>query len=333
MKTVFLDTASVVPQYQGQPIRDEQLTDQHWDISPQPILQVTSKTTFYSETSSEQVLERCADAEVVITNKVIINKAMMQQLPRLKLICIAATGVNNVDLVAASELGISVSNVAGYSTPSVVQVCFSLLLSLSAKLPQVNRAMSQQGWHKQSLFVLLPETYHELAGKTLAIIGYGTLGQAVAKVASAFGMTVKVAQLDHRPRDKDRMPLAKLLPQADFVSLHCPQTSETEGMVDKEFLKQMPKHSILINTARGGLINEQDLADALRHGTIAGAGIDVLSTEPPAADNPLLANDLNNIIITPHIAWASQESRQRLVDEIAQNMLAFANGKTRNRVN
>jgi glycerate dehydrogenase len=286
----------------------------------------------YAYTRPDQIIERCQSASIVISNKVALDHDTLVQLPQLKLICVAATGTNNVDLKAAQALGIAVTNVAGYSTHSVVQITFTLLLHLASKMPQLQHAMKTQGWENQKQFVLLPEAFREVSGKTLGIIGFGTIGRAVAQVADAFGMTVKVAQLPHRPSAPDRLPLEHLLPECDVISLHCPLTQETQGLVDDHFLQQMKPSAFLINTARGAIINETALANALRRRQIAGAGLDVLSSEPPPADHPLLATDIPNLVITPHIGWASFEARQRLVNEIAENVIAFRQSQYRNRI-
>lgn len=327
MKTVLLDAATLVPQFNGDTIKPE-----HWDIDVSRLEGCCTPLTSYASTRSDQVIERCQQAEVVITNKVILDRHTFSQLPELKLICVAATGTNNVDLDAAKELGIAVTNVAGYSTQSVVQITFTLLLNLASKMPQLQHAMTSQGWENQKQFVLLPQAFSELAGKTIGIIGYGTIGKAVADVARAMGMKVLIAQLPHRPSTPNRTPLDGMLPKCDVISIHCPLTKETEQLVNVDFLGKMKSDALLINTARGAIIDEEALADALRKHQIGGAGLDVLSTEPPAPDHPLLAKDITNVIITPHIGWASFEARQRLVNELAENMIAFQQTKIRNRI-
>lgn len=327
MNTVLLDAATLVPQFDGDTIKPK-----HWDIDISKLEGCCTPLTSYAFTQPDQVVERCQKAEVVITNKIVLDRQALTQLPHLKLICVAATGTNNVDLNAAKELGIAVTNVAGYSTQSVVQITFTLLLNLASTMPQLQQVMTTQGWENQKQFVLLPQAFYEMAGKTFGIIGYGTIGKAVADVARAMGMKLLVAQLPHRPSAPNRIPLDDMLPKCDVLSIHCPHTKDTEKMVNREFLSRMKSTALLINTARGAIIDENALAEALRTYQIGGAGLDVLSTEPPPADHPLLAKDLSNLIITPHIGWASFEARQRLVNELAENVVAFQQTKNRNRI-
>lgn len=284
--------------------------------------------TYYPATSPDQVAERIAQAEVVISNKVMLNAAAIQQAPRLRLICIAATGVNNVDLAAAEAAGITVCNCRGYGTPAVVQHVFALLLALYTRLPDYHQAVRAGRWQQASQFCLLDYPIRELADKTLGIVGYGELGQGVARVADAFGMRILLAQ---RPGtvepEEGRIPLPVLLPQVDVLSLHCPLTPETRGLIGAWELALMRRDAILLNTARGGLVDEAVLADALRKGALGGAGIDVLSLEPPTAGNPLLAPDIPNLIVTPHSAWGSRESRQRMLGQLAENVREYRLGQ------
>jgi len=284
--------------------------------------------TYYPATLPDQVAERIAQAEVVISNKVMLNAAAIEQAPRLRLICIAATGVNNVDLAAAEAAGITVCNCRGYGSPAVVQHVFALLLALYTRLPDYHQAVRAGRWQQASQFCLLDYPIRELADKTLGIVGYGELGRGVARVAEAFGMRVLLAQ---RPGaiepEEGRIPLPVLLPQVDVLSLHCPLTPETRGLIGAWELALMRRDAVLINTARGGLVDEAVLADALRKGALGGAGIDVLSLEPPTDGNPLLAPDIPNLIITPHSAWGSRESRQRLLEQLAENVRAYQLGQ------
>jgi glycerate dehydrogenase len=283
---------------------------------------------YYAATGPEQVAARIAEAEVVISNKVVLDAAALRHAPRLRLICVAATGVNNVDLTAAARAGVTVCNCRGYGTPAVVQHVFALLLALCARLPEYRQAVRDGRWQRASQFCLLDYPIRELADKTLGIVGYGELGRGVARLAEAFGMRVLLAQ---RPDTvellEDRTPLPLLLPQVDVLSLHCPLTPETRGLIGAWELALMRRDAVLINTARGGLVDEAMLADALRKGALGGAGVDVLTLEPPTAGNPLLAPDIPNLIVTPHCAWGSRESRQRLVGQLAENVRSYLGGE------
>jgi len=285
---------------------------------------------FYGQTRPDDLGSRMARSEIIISNKVIIDQHAMQSAPQLKLICVAATGTNNVDIGAAQRLNISVCNVRGYATPSVSQHVFAMMLSLSIHLGKYRRAVMQGAWQQSQHFCLLDYPIEELSGKTLGIVGYGELGQAVAKIAEAFGMQVLVS--DHRGSEPrlGRVSFEQLLAEADIISLHCPLTPETQGLIGATEIAQMKQGAMLINTARGGIVDEQALADALRDGYLGGAGVDVLSQEPPVASNPLLAADIPNLIITPHIAWASRASRQRLLEQISANISAFLAATPRN---
>lgn len=282
---------------------------------------------YYPSTAPAEIVARIAEAEVVISNKVALDAATLRQAPRLKLIGVAATGVNNVDLPAAAAQEITVCNCRGYGTAAVVQHVFALLLALYTRWPDYQQAVRAGRWQQASQFCVLDFPIRELAGKTLGIIGYGKLGQGVARIAEAFGMRVLVAE---RPgtvdATEDRVPLPILLPQVDVLSLHCPLTPETRGLIGAWELALMRRDAILINTARGGLVDEALLADALRRGALGGAGVDVLSLEPPVAGNPLLASDIPHLIVTPHCAWGSRESRQRLVGQLAENIQSWLDG-------
>ncbi len=281
----------------------------------------------YPATRPEQVVERIASAQVVISNKVVLNEQVLAQAPQLKLICVAATGTNNVDLGAAARHGITVCNCQNYSTPSVVQQVFALLLALFTRLPDYRQAVKEGRWQTASQFCLLDYPIRELAGKTLGIVGYGELGKAVARIAEAFGMQVLIAQRPGTVEPQEgRIPLHALLPQVDALTLHCPLTPETRGLIGEWELALMRRDAVLINAARGGIVDEAALAKALRLGALGGAGVDVLTEEPPVHGNPLLEPDIPNLIVTPHNAWASRESRQRMVQQLAENIQAFFNG-------
>jgi glycerate dehydrogenase len=280
----------------------------------------------YDTTTTEQVIDRIANAEVVVSNKVVITAEHLARSKRLKLICVAATGTNNVDLQAAAQQGVTVCNVTAYATPSVVQHVFALILNLLRHIPDYQRAIAQGRWQRSDQFCLLDYPIAELQEKVLGIVGFGELGQAVARVAECFGMQVLVAE---RPgalsASGHRLLLHEMLPQIDILSLHCPLAANTRGLIGRAELALMKSDALLINTARGGIVDEVALAEALRSGQLGGAGIDVLAQEPPV-DNPLLDCDIPNLIVTPHIAWASRAARQRLLDQVADNIRGFYAG-------
>ena len=282
----------------------------------------------YENTQPNKVKERVAQAEIIITNKVVLDSEIILEAKKLKLICISATGMNNVDLHAAEEHSIKVCNVTGYATSSVVQHVFMLITALNTNLNRYQAAIKQHRWSESDFFCLLDYPVSDLSTQTLGIIGYGELGKGVAKVAREFGMKVVIAESFEKSHDliDHRMPLNELLHKSDIVSLHCPLTEKTNNMITRVELAQMKPTALLINTARGGIVNEADLLVALKSKQIAGAGLDVLEHEPPSKDHPLINSHLDNLIITPHIAWASQKSRQRLIDGVIQNIEEFIQG-------
>lgn len=285
---------------------------------------------FRGTTAAADIAGAIRDVDVVVTNKALLDAAALEDAHTLKLICVAATGTNNIDMRTASRRGVTVCNVRGYATASVVEHVFMVMLALSHRLQTHLQAVASGAWQRTDRFSLLDYPFHGLAGRTLGIVGYGELGRAVAQTAGAFGMSVLVAQRPGTPAQAGRVALRELLARADVVSLHCPLTDETRNLIAAGELDCMRRNAILINTARGGIVNEADLATALRAGRLGGAAVDVLGTEPPAEGNPLLAPDLPNLIVTPHIAWASVRSRQRLVDELAASIRAFRQGAPRN---
>ncbi len=290
--------------------------------------------TLFPSTSPAQVLERVQHVDVIISNKVLIDAATIQHCPNLKLILISATGTNNIDLIQARAQGIVVCNCQGYGTAAVAQHTLSLMLALATSLLKYDSAVKQGQWNKASQFCLLDFPIIELEGKTLGIIGYGELGHAVTKLAQAFGMNVLVGALANRPSsDSSRVAFEDLLPQVDFLSLHCPLTEPTRDLLDAQAFDAMKPTAFLINCARGGIVNEQALADALRQGKIAGAATDVLTVEPPNEGNVLLADDIPNLIITPHSAWGSVDARQRIVQQMLDNVEAFKAGQPIRQVN
>lgn len=300
------------------------------DVSASPLRDVLDGLQLQPTTAPDQLLAHAAGADVLLTNKIRLDRHTIEALPELKLICLAATGTNNVDLDAARARQVAVCNVAAYCTAAVVQHVFALMLALNQHLHEYQTLLASGAWKRAPQFTLLDYPIRELAGRALGIVGYGELGSAVAKAAGAFGMQVLIAARDHGDNRPGRTPLAGLLAQADVVSLHCPLTPDTRGLIGREQLALMKPDAILINTARGALVDEQALVDALRSGQLGGAGIDVLSEEPPLRGNPLLAPAIPNLIVTPHIAWAAREARRRVIDEMAANIAAFRAGERRN---
>jgi len=304
--------------------------DNPWDS-----LQALGDCTIYDRTSPDQKLERAADADVILVSKVKLDEDTLRALPKLKYISMLATGYNNVDVEAAGRLGIPVSNVPAYSTESVVQTTFALLLELTTQAGLHDTAVKAGEWVRCPDHSFWKTPLVELDGLTIGIVGYGTIGRAVARVARAFGMTV-VAHAPRIPLGVENeavrfVPLEELFATADVVSLHCPQTPDNGGFVNAALLGLMKPGAYLLNLARGGLVNEDDLSQALRSGRIAGAGLDVVAHEPMLAGNPLLTAP--NCVITPHIAWASLAARRRLMGIVAANLAAFKAGSPINVVN
>lgn len=293
------------------------------NLDMRPLHEQVHHFTSFDETPADLTADHVGDADVVISNKVLIDAAVMQQSKQLQLICIAATGTNNVDLEAAERLGIRVANVTGYATPSVVQHVFAGLLTLVTRLDRQRQLAMNGSWATSTQFCMLPESFPELAGMRMGIIGYGELGRAVAHVASCFGMQVKVAARPGGQASEGRVSLQEILTSSDVISLHCPLVENTRNLIDAAALEEMQKHAILINTARGGIVDETALAKALIEGRIGGALVDVLTAEPPVFGNPLLNEKIPNLVLTPHTAWASVDARQRLIKGIAANMQAF----------
>lgn len=287
----------------------------------------------YEGTSAEQLLSRVQNVDVIISNKVVIDAETMQQCPNLKLILISATGTNNIDLVQATQQGIIVCNCQGYGTAAVAQHTLMLMLNLATSFRQYDHAVQQGEWNQASQFCLLDYPIMELSGKTLGIVGYGELGQAVANLARAFGMQIQIAALPNRPAGAERIAFADMLPQVDFLSLHCPLTEDTRDLIDATALATMKSSAFLINCARGGVVNESALAEALKARTIAGAATDVLTVEPPKEGNVLLDTSIPNLIITPHSAWGSVDARQRIVQQMVENTQAFKAGAPIRKVN
>lgn len=302
MKIVFLDSAVINP------------GDISWE-------RIERLGTFqpYKRTAPEEIVERLAEAEAVLVDSLPLSGEMMEQCPNLKFIGIAATGFNHVDLEAAEKQGIAVANVPAYSTDAVAQHAMALLLSLSNQAELYNKAVIEGEWQNCKDYTFMKAPVLLLAGKSIGIVGYGNIGKKVARIAEAFGMTVHV----YSKEPEKAMT-------SDVVSLHCPLTKENTGMVDRTFIENMKDGAILINTARGGLVNEADLAAALKSGKLAGAGLDVLAKEPPEEGNPLIG--LKNCRITPHMAFIPVETRRTVVETCGANLESFIRGERLNRL-
>lgn len=293
------------------------------------------KCTIYDRTPPEFKIERAVEADILLLSKVKLDAATLKALPKLKYISMLATGYNNVDVEAAGKLGIPVSNIPAYSTESVAQTAFALLLELTMRVGLHDDSVKNGEWVRSQDHSFWKTPLIELDGLTIGIVGYGTIGRAVARIATAFGMKV-IAYTPRVPQDAESANVCfvsrdELFGTADVVSLHCPQTPENEGFINTTLLRSMKPTAYLLNLARGGLINEHDLASALSNGTIAGAGLDVVAHEPMLADNPLL--NAPNCIITPHLAWASLAARKRLMNIVTANIASFLAGSPINVVN
>ena len=287
----------------------------------------------YDRTPKELAVERALEAEAVFTNKVVLNREIIQQLPKLKFIGVLATGFNVVDVQAASDAGIVVTNIPAYSTASVAQMVFSHILNFAQNVGVHAQSVAAGEWAASVDFAYWKTPQIELAGKTLGIIGFGKIGQEVAKIGLAFGMKIIFTSRSKKEMafESIQVDLDTLLKESDFISINCPLTVENTGFMNKAAFAKMKPTAFLVNTGRGPLVNEQDLADALNAGMIAGAGLDVLSVEPALPDNPLVG--AKNCYITPHIAWATFEARSRLMQIAADNLSSFLNGTPKNKVN
>ncbi|MCX6853765.1 MAG: D-2-hydroxyacid dehydrogenase [Verrucomicrobia bacterium] len=300
------------------------------DVSWAP-LETIAPCEIYPRTPLAETIARCADAEIVITNKAVMNREIISALPKLKYIGVTATGYNIVDVIAAKEHGITVTNVPGYSSPAVAQLVFSLLLELTNHVGHHAQTVSSGRWESCPDFCYWDHPIIELSGRTLGIIGYGDIGSAVARIAVAFGMKVLASKRDWKsppPEGVTAASIDEIFAQSDAISLHCPLTDATKHLVCDRTLVLMKPSAFLINTGRGPLIDEAALARALNESRIAGAGLDVLSVEPPKDGNPLIG--AKNCVITPHIGWASYEARLRLIDFTAANLNAYLAGKPMN---
>ena len=291
--------------------------------------------SYHTHSSQAEIRERLHDKEVALLNKAELDRETITGSTGLKFIVLAATGTDNVDLEAAREKGIAVSNIRDYCTAAVVQHVMALILGLTRHIMGCRTPVSGKDWERSEARVLFEYPIRELTGKTLGIVGYGSLGRGVAEAGRCFGMEVLVGErvgVAAEAVRQGRTPLCDLLKQADIISLHCPLTDASRHMIGADELRLMKSDALLINTARGALIDSRALAEALDTGVIAGAGIDVLAEEPPADDEPLLSRDRPNLILTPHIAWTAKESRQRAVDQMVENVADYLNGGRLRRV-
>jgi len=303
--------------------------DLNWDA-----LEKLADVEVYDRTDASEVVQRCKGAEIVLTNKVVLDATVLNMLPRLQYIGVLATGYNVVDLEAASKQNIVVTNIPAYSTESVAQMVFAHLLNIVNRVDHYSRENRKGRWTESPDFCYLDHALFELNGKRMGIVGLGNTGMATARIAQGFGLKV----VAYTSKDEDKLPsgvrkvsMEELLKTSDIVSLHCPLNDDTREMINKDTLKMMRQSAILINTGRGPLVNDQDVADALQTGTIAAYAADVVTTEPPKADNPLLSAPY--CFLTPHIAWATKEARSRLIDICVGNVKAFIAGEPINQVN
>jgi glycerate dehydrogenase len=307
---VFLDFASVGPGVDTKKL-DEVANLRYFDFS-----------------EPAEIGSRLEGAEVVLVNKTKIGQSLIEGAAGIRMIALAATGSDNVDVVAAKRKGVAVTNVRDYCSDGLAQHVFALILGLTHQIGRYAELVRSGAWSKSRNFAILDYPIRELAGRNLGIVGYGSLGQAVGRVGEGFGMKLLISQRPgtEGPPPPNRVSLERVIAESDVLSLHCPLTDATHHLLDTEAFSRMKRDALVINTARGALIDQQALADALRRGEIGGAGIDVLPVEPPPADDPLLAPDIPNLVVTPHIAWAAQEARQRVIDQLAENIESFLQG-------
>ena len=297
------------------------------DLSWEKIKQL-GRTTIYPRTSREEVLSRVKDAEIIVVNKVKLDAEVLENAPLCQCICVTATGYNNIDIEVAKQKGIVVLNASNYGTGSVAQHVFALLLDITNRVNTQNTSVKKGDWGNQPDFCYGHESLERLEGKTIGIIGFGAIGQAVAKIADAFGMKVKVVS---RTAEKainlgyEVQSLEQVISNSDIITLHIPLTNDTKNIMNKAIFQKMKDNTILINTSRGDLINEEDLYEGLKVKKPAFAALDVLKTEPPASGSPLF--ELENCIITPHVAWASKQAREKLMDMTVENILCFLEGR------
>jgi glycerate dehydrogenase len=315
LKTVFLDYNTV----------------SDGDLDLEALREAAGDLIVY-DSSETQIAERIRDADIVLLNKLELTREILSGAPRLKLVALAATGTNNVDLSAARERGIAVCNVRAYCTASVVQHVWGLILSLTQHVYEFSRLSKDGSWAKDDAGAVLTHPIRELQGRIFGVVGWGELGRGVARIAEAFRMQVRIANRPGSAPQSGRVPLDELLAIADIVSLHCPLNDATRGLIGARELQLMKPDALLVNTARGALIDGTALAAALKAGRLGGAGIDVLPQEPPVPGEPLLDGQIPNLLLTPHVAWAAREARQRCIDEMAANIRDFRSGGRRGRV-
>lgn len=310
-------------------------TDTTGETSLQPILSIPGDWQTFAQSKPEEIASRIKDADVVVSNKAPLTAESIAAASHLRLIAVLATGTNNVDLAASSEHNITVSNARGYAAPSVAQHTLALMLNLATQMPGYMKDVTDGVWHEKQSFALVHRPIIELSGKTLGIVGYGDLGQAVAKLAEAFGMRVLISARPSWTEAKietDRVSFVDLLSKVDFLSLHCPLTSENRHLINRDTLLKMKPGAFLINTARGGLVDDVALIEALNSGHLGGAGVDTVEVEPPPSDDTLIkaASKMDNLLVTPHSAWGAAESRTRLIQQVADNIAAYLDGRPMN---
>ncbi len=316
MKAVFLDFATMGP-----------------DLDLDPLRNVVTDLVIFDVTDDADVADRIADADIVFTNKIRLTQDLLQRATNLRFIGLTATGTDNIDLDSAKRHGIAVSNIRAYCTQSVVEHVFGVLLTLSHNLSRYHESVRAGDWQRSDDFCPLLHPVRELSAMTLGIVGYGDLGRGVARMARQFGMRVLVsARAGSNVVDEGRVSFEQLLAESDAISLHCPLNDATRNLFDAHAFRRMKQDAVLINTARGGLVDSAALVHALEKGDIGAAAIDVLPEEPPVNGDPLLEYEGSNLIVTPHIAWATDEARQNAIDELAANTRAFVDGQERNRV-
>ncbi|GAA0084607.1 D-2-hydroxyacid dehydrogenase [Clostridium sp. CTA-7] len=298
-------------------------------------LEEFGEVTYYDTTKPEEVVERIKDANIILTNKVVLNENNLKESKNLELICETATGFNNIDIVYAKENKIAVTNVAGYSTNTVAQHTFATVLSLYDKISYYDSYVKSGKYAKSGLFTDLTKPFYELEGKTWGIIGFGAIGKRVAKIGEAFGVNIVYYSTSGKNSNSDykRVTFEELLEASDIISIHAPLNKDTQGLINYDALSKMKRSALLVNMGRGPIVVEEDLAKAIDEELIAGAALDVFEVEPIKGDNPLVSlKNKDNLILTPHIAWASVEARNRLFEEIIKNIKAFYNGEIRGRV-